>query len=121
MEKKIEREGGLGGLLATGAVFGAVAASTCCVLPLLFVSVGISGAWIGTLTKLAPYQPVFLLFAAACIAGGFWVASRNRPVVCDGPVCGTPGSRRATWIALWAGTIISMIAGSAEWWARFLN
>ena len=50
--------------LATGALFGAIAASSCCVLLLLFDSVGISGAWIGTLTKLAPYQPIFLALSA---------------------------------------------------------
>ncbi len=108
-------------MLAAGAVLGAVAASSCCVLPLLFVSVGISGAWIGTLTKLAPYQPVFLVLAAACVAGGFWVAYRNRSVVCDGPACGSPVSRRVIWIALWVGTIILVITGSAEWWAKFLG
>ena len=108
-------------LLATGAVLGAIAASSCCVLPLLFVSVGISGAWIGTLTKLAPYQPIFLALAAGCIAAGFWSIYGRKQDVCQGPKCGTPISKRATKVALWAGTVILVAAGTAEWWAKLLS
>ncbi len=43
-------------LVAAGGILGALAASSCCILPLVLVlfSVGISGAWIGNLTELAP-------------------------------------------------------------------
>lgn len=44
--------------VAAGGVLGAIAASSCCVLPLVLFSVGIGGAWIGNLTALAPYQPI---------------------------------------------------------------
>ena len=107
-------------LLALGSVLGAVAASSCCVLPLLFVSVGVSGAWIGGLARLAPYQPIFLGFAAACVAAGFWMAYRRKRAVCAGPECGTPASRHATKAALWLATVIMVIAISADWWTRFL-
>ncbi len=108
------------GLLATGGVLGAVAASSCCALPLTFVSVGISGAWIGTLTKLAPYQPIFFAVATGCIAAGFWSIYGRKQPVCDGPECGTAASRRVTEIALWAGTVLLVAAASAEWWVKLL-
>jgi mercuric ion transport protein len=104
--------------LAAGALVSALAASTCCIVPLIFVSLGISGAWIGTLTTLAPYQPLFLAVSAICIAGGFWSAYRRR--ACPTPTCGTPVSRGATMAALWVGTLIVLVAASAEWWAFLL-
>lgn len=120
MKKEAEQQSGGTRLLAAIAVASAIAASSCCVLPLLFVSVGISGAWIGSFTALAPYQPVFLGLATASIAGGFWSVYRSRQLTCVGPDCGTPVSQRLTKAALWAGLVASMIAGSAEWWARLL-
>lgn len=63
MEKEADQKLGGVRLLAATALVSAIAASSCCVLPLLFVSVGISGAWIGSLTALAPYQPIFLAVA----------------------------------------------------------
>lgn len=107
-------------LLAAGGVLGALAASSCCVMPLAFVSVGISGAWIGTLTKLAPYQPIFLAVAAGCIAAGFWSLCGRKQTACEGPECGTSVSRRVTMIALWTGVVILLASASAEWWAKFL-
>ena len=42
------------GLAAAGGILGALAASSCCILPLALFMLGISGAWIGNLTTLAP-------------------------------------------------------------------
>ncbi|MGH8614610.1 MAG: mercuric transporter MerT family protein, partial [Gammaproteobacteria bacterium] len=44
-------------LLSLGGILAAIAASSCCVLPLVLFTLGISGAWISNLTALAPYQP----------------------------------------------------------------
>ncbi|MEX1993519.1 MAG: mercuric transporter MerT family protein, partial [Steroidobacteraceae bacterium] len=45
--------------LATGGV-SAVLASACCLGPLLLISLGVGGAWIGNLTLLEPYRPFFI-------------------------------------------------------------
>ena len=37
----------------------AILASTCCLGPLVLVTLGISGAWIGNLTATEPYRPIF--------------------------------------------------------------
>jgi MerT mercuric transport protein len=47
------------GTLAAGGV-AAILASTCCLGPLVLVALGFSGAWIGNLTTLEPYRPIFL-------------------------------------------------------------
>lgn len=79
MGKEQDQKTGGVRLLAITALVSALAASSCCVLPLLFVTVGISGAWIGALTSLAPYQPIFLTVAAAAIAAGFWSVIAAEP------------------------------------------
>ena len=42
------------------AATAALLASSCCLLPLALVSVGITGAWLGTLRILQPYSPIFI-------------------------------------------------------------
>jgi mercuric ion transport protein len=39
----------------------AIGASVCCVGPLVLLGLGISGAWIGTLTAFEPVRPVFVV------------------------------------------------------------
>lgn len=78
--------------LATAAV-AALLASTCCIAPLALVLIGISGAWIGQLAALAPYQPIFVGVAAVSLL----VAGRRiwrEPACDDGRVCATPAGRR---------------------------
>lgn len=42
------------------SVLAAVGASMCCVLPLVLVSLGITGSWLSSLTAMAPYRPIFI-------------------------------------------------------------
>lgn len=107
-------------LLVAGSVLGAVGASSCCVLPLAFAAVGISGAWIGALTELAPFQPALLAIAALCIGLGLWRAHGSDRAACEDAACGTLASRRATKAVLWVAAALLLMAGSAEWWARLL-
>jgi mercuric ion transport protein len=50
------------------AIVSAIVASTCCVIPLLLVLVGITGAWMVNLTALKPLTPFFTVIAVAAIA-----------------------------------------------------
>ena len=94
------------GIFAVGGLIGGILASACCVLPLLFVSLGISGAWIGQLTALSPYQPYFLGAALALLGTGFWHAYRRKPEVClPGSLCAKPQSGPVTKSILWIGVV----------------
>jgi len=66
--------------VTAGGVLGAVAASSCCILPLVLFSLGISGAWIGNLTALAPYQPVFVTATLGFLGYGYWLVYRRSEV-----------------------------------------
>jgi mercuric ion transport protein len=100
-----------GSLFAAGGLLGALAASSCCVLPLLLFSVGVSGAWIGSLTALAPYQWIFATITVAFIAAGFYLVYRKPSVVCaDEDGCARPLPNRLVKIALWVATALAAAA-----------
>jgi mercuric ion transport protein len=46
----------------------ALLASGCCLMPLVLVSAGLSGAWLSNLRVLQPYSPVFIGIAIAALA-----------------------------------------------------
>ncbi len=64
-------------LFASGSVLGALAMSSCCILPLALFSLGVTGAWIGNLTALYPYKLYFLIPTAVFLAGGFYMVYRR--------------------------------------------
>ena len=45
------------GWMAAGGIVGAILASSCCILHLLFLSMGVGGAWMGNLTATVTYDP----------------------------------------------------------------
>ena len=106
------------GTLAVGGLLGAIGASSCCILPLVLALAGVSGAWIGGLAKLAPYQPIFLSVGAVAVGTGLWRVYRQTP--CEGPQCGSMRSRRWTRALLWLGAILLPIAATVNWWAQLL-
>jgi len=83
-----ETQNGRGALVAGGLA--AILASTCCLGPLVLVALGFSGAWIGNLTVLEPYRPIFI--GAALVAMFFAWERIYRPVqACEpGEVCAVP-------------------------------
>jgi len=90
-------------MAAAGAVLSAIGASSCCILPLALFSVGAGGAWIGNLTALAPYQPVFIAAGAGFLGFGFYSIYRKPRTACaDGATCGRSPPSRAVKTGLWA-------------------
>lgn len=78
-------------LMVAGGLLGAFAASSCCFMPLLLFSLGVSGAWIANLTRLAPYQPCFIAATFFCLGYGYWLVYRASRLACrDGQVCAHP-------------------------------
>jgi mercuric ion transport protein len=96
---------GLPKLAVVGGLLGALAASSCCILPLALFVLGAGGAWIGNLTALAPYQPVFIILTLGFLGYGFWTAY-HRPSCSEGGSCPRPISDRLLKIGLWTSTVI---------------
>ena len=99
------------GFVAAGGVFGALAATSCCIAPLVLFSLGAGGAWIGNLTALAPYQPIFVVLTLGFLGAGFWMVYRRpQATLPEGSVC--PRSVSGPWIkvALWTSTVLILAA-----------
>ena len=110
-------------LTAIGGVLGAIAASSCCILPLVLFSLGVSGAWIGNLTALAPYQPYFIAGTVGLLGYGYWLVYRARQTACaDDQACARPLPNRIVLIGLILATLLVVAAIAFDLFApRFLN
>jgi mercuric ion transport protein len=100
-------------LFATGGIFGAIAASSCCIVPLVLFSLGASGAWIGTLSALSPYQPIFVAVTVAFLGAGFYLVYRKPIYACaEDRACARPLPRRSVKMALWSATVLVAAAAA---------
>ena len=97
------------GALATGGV-AAILASTCCLGPLVLVALGFSGAWIGNLTVLEPYRPIFI--GTALVALFFAYRRIFHPVqACKpGEVCAIPQVRGSYKLMFWIVVALVLVA-----------
>lgn len=97
------------GALFAGAV-AAILASTCCLGPLLLVALGFSGAWIGNLTALEPYRPIFI--GVALLAMFFAYRRIFRPMAAcrPGEVCAVPQVRTTYKIIFWIVAALVLVA-----------
>jgi mercuric ion transport protein len=73
----------------TLAVASSLIASTCCVLPLVLVLAGITGAWISSLAALRPLTPVFYILSIGTVSWAAYLIFRpaNSCSVGDGSAC----------------------------------
>ncbi|MDK2747499.1 MAG: mercury transporter MerT [Brevundimonas sp.] len=99
------------GWLAVGGLAAAIGATSCCVLPLALFALGISGAWIGNVTALAPYHLYFVAAAVVLLSLGFFRVYRQPRAACaDDVTCARPASTRLIKIALWTATLLVALA-----------
>lgn len=114
-------EPGRGRLLAAGSISGALVASSCCIVPLLLVTLGVSGAWLGNLTALEAYKPYFLAVTALFLAGGFWHVYLKPKRACGKRShCARPTSGRITRSVLWISAVLALLAATVNLWAPLL-
>lgn len=114
-------EAGRQRLVALGGILGAIAASSCCVIPLILFSLGIGGAWIGNLTALAPYKPLFVAATAGMLGYGFYLVYwKPRQACADGAACTRAVPSRLVQIALWFATVLVAAAFAFDYVAPLL-
>lgn len=106
------------GLWASGSAIGAMLASSCCIGPLLLLSLGVSGVWIGKLTALEPYKPYFVVATLAFLGPGYWQVYFRPKSVCktDG-YCASATANRVIKAALWFATVLVVLAATISYWA----
>lgn len=109
------------GIAAAGGLLGAIAASSCCIVPLVLFSLGVSGAWIGNLAALAPYQPIFVAVTLAFLGYGYFLVYRKPKMVCaEDQICGRNGPRQAVKVTLWVATVLVAAAVAFPYYVPLL-
>ena len=111
---------GRAGLAAAGGMLGALASMSCCILPVALFTLGISGAWIGNLTALAPYQPIFLAATAGFLGVGYSLVYRQPKVACADGTCVRPLPNRSVKAMLWTATVLVLAAVAVDYLAPVL-
>ncbi len=107
-------------LVAAGGILGALAASSCCILPLVLFSLGISGAWIGNLTVLAPYKPYFVAGTFALLGYGYYLVYVKPKAACADGSCARPLPSRLVKSSLWIATVLVAAALAFDFVAPLL-
>jgi len=110
-------------IIATGGLLGAIAASTCCVLPVILFALGISGAWISNLVSLAVYKPFFIVLSLVFVGTGFWMVYFKPKISIpniQSASCYRPFSEKTIKIMLWFSVIIILIVFLIPYAAPFL-
>ena len=90
-----------------GAVAAAVGASVCCLGPLLLLALGVGGAWIGNLTAMEKYRPIWT--AATLVFLGLAFARVYRKPKGDACASGStcpPNAGRRNKVLLWIVTAL---------------
>ena len=102
-----------------GATLAAIGATACCAGPLVLLSLGIGGAWIGNLTALEPYRPIFILLVVAFMGLAYrrlFTAAGCEP----GQVCAVPAVARRQRIIFWVVLGVVTLLASSPWLLPYL-
>jgi len=103
------RGGGGRGALLTGGL-AAILASTCCLGPLVLITLGVSGAWISKLTLLEPYQPLFIGAAVVALFLAYRHIWRPAAECAPGQVCALPSVKRSYKLLFWIVVALVILA-----------
>ena len=98
----------------------AVVGSLCCVAPLVLITLGIGGAWIGHLTALEPYRPIFIgvmvVFLGLAFHQLYIVPTRCTP----GEACANPRLQRRQRQIFWVVVVGLTVLIAFPWYASLL-
>jgi len=102
-------------LFTVGGLAAAFGVASCCALPLLLTTIGVSTAWLGGVAlRAAPRRSVLLVIGTLCLVGGaalLW--RRQRAAASCGPngVCTPP--------AVQVLTLVGLLIGAGLLWAGY--
>lgn len=100
-----------------GGVIAGIAASVCCVGPVVLVLAGVSGAWIGSLEAFTPYRWIPIAVAALF----FGLAARRlffAPKACaPGSACADPRSLRGQRVVFVVALVVVCALVAFPWYA----
>lgn len=102
-----------------GAVGAALAASLCCIGPLLFVTLGVGA---GLAAQVEPVRPLFTALTVGLLVVGFYTVY-GRPRVrsgAPGPRCAPSRNRSREEVILWIATLLVLVLLTFPQWSLLL-
>jgi copper chaperone CopZ len=96
----------------TSGVFAAVAASLCCIGPLLSLSLGLGG--FAAAARFARWRPLLLGVTLGLLGLAWYFTYRRSPANCADQSCVRPPGRAAR-LGLWLGTLVALGAAVYPW------
>ncbi|POA77491.1 mercuric ion transporter MerT [Pseudomonas sp. DP16D-R1] len=103
-----DSKSGRNALFAGG--FAAILASTCCLGPLVLITLGFSGAWISNLTVLEPYRPIFIVVSLVALLLAYRRIFRCSETCKPGEVCAISQVRTGYKYIFWVVMALVLIA-----------
>jgi mercuric ion transport protein len=107
------------GVTLAGSVIGGILASVCCIGPLVFALLGISGAAFAQ--RFEPLRPYFLVATYALLGGAFYSTYRPaKPGCAPGGACELPRANRVGRVMLWIAAAVVLLATAFPWYSVYL-
>ena len=103
--------------LGVGTVLAAIAASVCCVGPLLLLSLGIGGAWMSTLTSMDSVRPFFILLTLVFIGLGYRKLYMTPESCEEGKTCALPENKHKQQMIFWLSSALILLLLAFPWYA----
>ena len=111
-QKDVSHSSTTGKLTLLGGAVAALLSSLCCLGPLVLVTLGVSGAWIGNLALLEPYRPIFIGVALLCLVLAYRHMYRApAAATCEpGTLCALPQTHRLYKRLFWVVSALVLLA-----------
>lgn len=107
------------GMALAGSVIGGILASACCIGPLVFALLGISGAALAR--SFEPLRPYLLVATYALLGGAFYSTYRPAKAECaPGEACEMPRVNRLGKIMLWIAVVVVLVTTAFPWYSVYL-
>lgn len=103
---------------AAGSVVSGILASACCIGPLIFALLGISGGAFAQ--RFEPLRPYLLVVTYALLGGAFYVTYRPRAACGPDGACERPRVNRFGRTMLWLAAAFVLLATAFPWYAQYL-
>lgn len=103
------------------ATLTAIIGSLCCIGPLVLITLGLGGAWIGALGKFHAIHPYAAILTALFLGFAFW-RLYIRPLRCktvDG-VCPAPRSLKLQRIVFWVVLVLAVLLLAFPYYGQYL-
>ena len=110
---KESTRGGNGFLIA--GILSAIGASICCVGPLVLLELGVSGAWIGSLTALEPYRPIFIGLTLLFLGLAFYRLYLAHRVCSPDSACANPRTLKRQRLGFWIVAVVVLGLIAVPW------